>query len=71
MKEYFVVATSKAAPFISDESFEFIQGDSPEDALKRFRKRYNHPFGLFAANVYANANDYHRFLKPLASYRTI
>lgn len=65
---YFVVATSFAAPFVSDVSFEFVFGDSPEKALSHFAAKYSHPCKLFAAVLYQSADAYHSKEKPLAKW---
>jgi len=65
MPEYFVVANSFAAPFFSDLSQEYIKGKTPTEAITRFRKGYRHPMGLFAAMLYANADDFHKEKEPL------
>lgn len=70
MKEYFVVANSNAAPFFSDESTHYVSADSPESALGKFMVSYTHPCGLYSANVYANADAYHKHTEPLAIYRS-
>ena len=60
MAEYFVVANSFAAPLISDQSTEYVQGESPADALERFAAEYKHPAGLYAAALYESADAYHK-----------
>lgn len=67
--EYFVVANSNAAPFVSDQSTGFVTGNSPEGALLHFAYTYRHPCGLYAADLYADATAYHKGAKPLASWR--
>ena len=68
MTEYFIVANSFAAPFVSDTSESFQKAESPKEALELFAKRYKHPCGLYAANCYKSANDYHKNKKPLAKW---
>lgn len=68
MPEYFIVATSFAAPFFSDESAYFEESESPEQALVQFAARYNHPAGLYAAVAYASADAYHKSAKPVARW---
>lgn len=66
--EYFIVANSFAAPFCSDQSTGFIDAESPTSALETFAAGYKHPCGLYAAEVYASANAYHKSEKPLAKW---
>lgn len=68
MAEYFVVAESFAAPFVSDRSETFAQGETPESALIAFAENYKHPAGLYAAGLYADANAYHKGAEPLAQW---
>lgn len=68
MTEYFIVANSFAAPFVSDQSTSFVEADSPTEALEKFAADYGHPAGLYAANCYASANDYHKNADPLAQW---
>ena len=70
LNEYFVVANSFAAPLQSDESTHYVRGKTPEDALQRFANSYRHPAGLYAANLYADANAYHKHEKTLAKWRS-
>ena len=65
MKEYFIVSNSFAAPFFSDTDEHYIKGKNPKDAMTRFRKGYKHPAGLYAANLYLNADAYHKKKDPL------
>lgn len=66
--EYFIVANSFAAPFVSDQSEHFEEADSPEKALKQFAARYSHPARLFAAACYSSATAYHKNEKFLARW---
>ena len=68
-KEYFVVANSFAAPIVSDTSTSYVKGVSPDDALSGFVESYKHVCGLYSANLYKSADDYHRGEKPLAKFR--
>lgn len=68
MEEYFIVANSFAAPFVSDTSEAWWNGTDPEDALLAFRKEYKHPAGLYCAYLYKDANDYKKKKQPLASF---
>lgn len=68
MAEYFVVANSFAAPFVSDKWETFAKGETPEDALTAFATDCEHPAGLYSAALYADANAYHKNEKPLARW---
>jgi len=68
MTEYFVVTTSFAAPFFSDEDERFVDADSPEAALEKVAREYKHPAGLYAALCYADANAKAKREKPLAKW---
>lgn len=68
MSEYFIHATSFAAPFFSEESTGYIEADSPTAALERFAAKYSHPAGLFAADVYASSDAYHKGQERLARW---
>lgn len=68
MSEYFVVANSFAAPFVSDQSTHFIKGKDPKSALEEFAKKYDHPAGLYCAVIYSSSDDYHKGKKPLANW---
>jgi len=60
MIEYFIVANSNAAPFCSDTTTDFINAENPKDALDDFVKKYDHPAGLYAANLYSSSDAYHK-----------
>jgi hypothetical protein len=68
VSEYFIVARSFAAPFVSDESTGFQEATTPVSALEKFARRYTHPCGLYAAECYASADAYHRRAKMLARW---
>jgi hypothetical protein len=68
MSEYFVVANSFAAPFVSDKWEQFVQGETPEAALTLFAENSGHPCGLYSAELYADANAYHKRDAPLARW---
>ena len=65
MPEYFVVANSFAAPMVSDQSLKYMEADSPQKALARFKREYDHPCGLYAVAIYLNADAYHKDKKCL------
>jgi len=66
--EYFICANSFAAPFFSDTSTKFQVGNTPEEALEVFVKEYDHPFGLYAAALYEDANHYYKNGKALLQW---
>jgi hypothetical protein len=66
--EYFIVANSFAAPFVSDESTAFQEAPSPEKALELFAARYSHPARLFAADCYESPTDFHKGKPALARW---
>ncbi len=68
MREFFIVANSKAAPFVSDTKKTFVDGDTPEQALETFTAGYSHPCGLYSAGVWKDANAYQKNKEPLARY---
>lgn len=68
MKEFFIVANSFAAPFVSDTSTGFVKGETPELALLSFVGGYSHPCGLYSAALYTDANTYHKGEAPLARW---
>ncbi len=66
--EYFVVHNSNAAPFFSDTDECYVRANSPNEAIDSFVKTYTHPFGLYTAFVYENADAYHKKEKPLVRW---
>ena len=66
--EYFINARSFAAPFVSDNWSEYIKSDSPRAALEQLAKNCTHPAGLFAAECYASADDFHKGKPFLAEW---
>jgi len=56
MNEYYIVANSFAAPFVSDTSKKWWNGINSADALLSFVKEYKHPCGLYVAWIYEDAN---------------
>ena len=65
MKEFFLVANSFAAPFVSDISTHYRTAETAGAALLDLAKAYGHPAGLYAADCYSSADDYHKGQKPL------
>lgn len=68
MKEYYIVASSFAAPFVSDTSEHFQEAPDPREALERFAKQYKHPCGLYAAGCYEDATAFHKGKPMLARW---
>jgi len=69
-RQFFVVAESYAAPFVSDSSKQYVHALTPSEALGTFIQAYSHPFGLYSANVYESADDYHQKKEPVAKFRS-
>jgi len=67
-RKFFITARSFAAPFFSDTSEEYVSAATPEQALEKFAARYDHPCGLFAAEAWRSADDYHQGKKFLAQW---
>ena len=68
MMEYFIRSYSFAAPFVSDEAFGYQPGETPEDAIDKFRASYSHHAGLYSAEIYSNADAYHKKEQPLLQW---
>ena len=68
MREYFIIANSLAAPWFSDTSQKFVEAESPEEALDSFVGSYAHPYGLYAAVCYEDANARAKGDEPLARW---
>ena len=71
MPEYFVVSNSFAAPFVSDKQFRYATGSTPQEALESFTEHYTHRRGLYSADLYSSAKDYHQSKPPLLRYRNL
>lgn len=69
MPQYYVVTNSYAAPFFSDTDEDYVNGDTPEEALLKAVEKYRHPAGLYAANLYRNHRSKHKGDKPLVAWR--
>jgi hypothetical protein len=68
MFEYFIMANSFAAPFCSDDSTEYVNASTPNNALTKFAASYRHPAGLYSAVCYKSADDYYKKRDPLAKW---
>ena len=72
MPEFFITARSFAAPFFSDQSDSYVEAATPEEALSKFAADYKHPCGLYAAEAWESADQFHksRDLEPLARWKS-
>ncbi|HJZ18734.1 MAG TPA: hypothetical protein VJ208_01390, partial [Candidatus Nanoarchaeia archaeon] len=70
MKEYYIIANSFAAPFVSDTSTHWQRGKNPFEALQTFVKEYKHPCGLFSAHLYEDANAESKNKQPLVKWHS-
>lgn len=68
MPEFFITARSFAAPFFSDTSETYVDAETPKEALEVFAESYGHPFGLYAAEAWASADDYYKRQPFLAQW---
>jgi hypothetical protein len=69
MTEFFIHATSFAAPFVGDETTGYVQAETPEAALEKYAATiYGHPCGLYAADCYASADAFHKRQPRLARW---
>lgn len=68
--EFFVVARSKAAPFVSDTDTYFVEAEDADDAVSKAVADYSHPFGLYALGVWTSADAYHKGEKTVGDWRS-
>lgn len=68
VREFFIVADSFAAPFVSDRSTHFVSAETAQQALERFSADYKHPCGLYCATAYGSADEFHKGAKPYAQW---
>lgn len=68
MSEFFITARSFAAPFFSDESEKYVEAADARSALEQYAGTYSHGAGLYAAEAWASADDYHKGREPLARW---
>lgn len=64
--EFFIHANSFAAPFVSEETTRYVQGEDASSALEAYGRVYK----PYAADVYASADAFHKREKPLARWRS-
>ena len=70
MADFFITARSFAAPFVTDESTHYVTADTSQQALEDFAASYSHPCGLYAAEAWESADDYHKHREPAARWRS-
>lgn len=68
LSDWFLVAASFAAPFVSDSSTHYVQAATPAAALEQLAQVYRHPCGLYAAQAYRSADAFHKGEKYLARW---
>ncbi len=66
--EFFIVAHTFAAPFVSETLHEHRHALSAADALEQFVASEPHPAGIYAANAYHSADDFHKSGRPIARW---
>lgn len=66
MPEFFITARTFAAPIFSDSWDEYVVAEDAETALREFAAKAQEGYaGLYAAEVWASADDYHKRRDPL------
>jgi len=70
MKEFFIRTVSFPAPIVGDVSTSYIMGKDHCDALWNAFHEYSHPCGLFYIEVFNNADEFHKQVRPLVTYHT-
>lgn len=70
LNEYYIVANSFAAPFVSDTQKKFVVANNAKEALLFFMEDYKHPAGLYCAWAYRDANAEAKELRPLAKWHS-
>jgi hypothetical protein len=68
--DYFVHAATFAAPFVSEEITRYIAAETPEAAVETLVGEYRESVGIYAADAFATADDYHRGNSALARWRS-
>lgn len=63
---YFIAASSYAAPMFSDEEERYVKAKSAKKALKKFKRKHDHPAGWMAVYCFKSADHYKRGKQPLA-----
>jgi hypothetical protein len=53
--DYFIHATTFAAPFVSETITTYVTADSPEQALTKLVEHYRESLPIYAADAYASA----------------
>ena len=70
MREYFITARSRTGRRSYDTSERYVEADSADKALRKFAREYSHPMGLYAAECWNGADDYHKRKTPLARWES-
>lgn len=68
--DYFIHAATFAAPFVSDTITRYIAAETPEAAIDQLVGEYRESVGIYAADAFATADDYHRGRAALARWRS-
>jgi hypothetical protein len=68
--DYFVHAATFAAPFMSETITRYVVADTPQAAIEQLVGEYREGVGIYAADAYATADDYHRARTALARWRS-
>lgn len=68
MAEFYIEATSFAAPFFSDISSGYVDAPNATHALEQYAESYAHPCGLYAAVAYTSADAKNKGEKPIAKW---
>jgi len=66
MKEYFIIANTFAAPFVSETIETFTKGKDAKDAMKNFID--GHKNEIYSARGYKNADAFYKKEKPVVNY---
>lgn len=69
MPEFFISATTFAAPFVSDRIDTYEDAATPQEAVLTVVERHRDGIGIYAANAFASADAYHKKQSPLAQWR--
>lgn len=69
-QDYFVHATTFAAPFVSETVTKYVAAESPEAALTQIVEQYKSSLPIYAADAYATADAFHRKQSALARWRS-
>lgn len=70
MAEFFIKGSTFAAPFVGDPISRYMEADTAEEALRSLALEMHDGIGLYSANAYVSADDYHKNQEPLAKWRS-